>query len=84
MDYLCQISEHAFECFVCLILGTIDMEQAFAWGFDICEWKKHLSPQTWPEILRQFALAAGYGPRWKKPIVETDLPCEDEVNEKHF
>ena len=40
--------------------------QAFAWGFDIREWHRHLNPLTWPDFLRQFALAAGFGPLWKK------------------
>lgn len=40
--------------------------QAYAWGFDIRSWKKHLNPLTWPEILRQLALSAGFGPRLKK------------------
>lgn len=46
------------------------VEGAFAWGFDICSWQRHLNPLTWPEILRQFALAAGYGPKLKKRNVD--------------
>ncbi|GLJ54616.1 hypothetical protein SUGI_1173340 [Cryptomeria japonica] len=42
------------------------VEAAFAWGFDIREWRQYLNPLTWPEVLRQFALAAGFGPQWKK------------------
>ncbi|CAE5958735.1 unnamed protein product [Arabidopsis arenosa] len=42
------------------------VEGAYAWGFDIRSWKKHLNPLTWPEILRQLALSAGFGPRLKK------------------
>ena len=44
--------------------------QAYAWGFDIRSWQCHLNPLTWPEILRQFALAAGYGPKLKKRSTE--------------
>ncbi|EFJ15126.1 hypothetical protein SELMODRAFT_422901 [Selaginella moellendorffii] len=47
------------------------VEAAYAWGFDIQEWGQHVNALTWPEILRQFALASGYGPRWKKKITET-------------
>lgn len=36
------------------------------WGFDIRNWLKHLNPLTWPEVLRQFALSAGFGPHLKK------------------
>uniref|UniRef100_A0A1J3GF28 Homeobox protein ceh-5 n=1 Tax=Noccaea caerulescens TaxID=107243 RepID=A0A1J3GF28_NOCCA len=42
------------------------VEGAYAWGFDIHSWKKHVNPLTWPEILRQLALSTGYGPRLKK------------------
>lgn len=42
------------------------VEGAYAWGFDICSWQRHLTPLTWPEVLRQFALAAGFGPKLKK------------------
>ncbi|XP_024008708.1 homeobox-DDT domain protein RLT1 isoform X2 [Eutrema salsugineum] len=42
------------------------VEGAYAWGFDIRSWKKHLNPLTWPEVLRQLALSAGLGPRLKK------------------
>ncbi|XP_057751041.1 homeobox-DDT domain protein RLT1-like isoform X2 [Arachis stenosperma] len=42
------------------------VEGAYAWGFDIRNWHKHLNQLTWPEIFRQLALAAGYGPQLKK------------------
>ncbi|XP_010540467.1 PREDICTED: homeobox-DDT domain protein RLT1-like [Tarenaya hassleriana] len=42
------------------------VEGAYAWGFDIHSWQKRLSPLTWPEILRQLALSAGFGPWLKK------------------
>ncbi|RDX65166.1 Homeobox-DDT domain protein RLT2, partial [Mucuna pruriens] len=42
--------------------------QAYAWGFDIRNWHKHLNLLTWPEIFRQLALSAGYGPQLKKSI----------------
>ncbi|KAI8024931.1 CTP synthase [Camellia lanceoleosa] len=32
--------------------------------------KYHLNPLTWPEILRQFALSAGFGPKLKKRSIE--------------
>ncbi|XP_051136002.1 homeobox-DDT domain protein RLT2-like isoform X2 [Andrographis paniculata] len=40
---------------------------AHAWGFDLASWKSHLTPLTWPEVLRQISLAAGFGPKLKKP-----------------
>lgn len=40
--------------------------QAYAWGFDIRNWQKHLNQSTWPEIFRQLALSAGFGPQLKK------------------
>lgn len=46
--------------------GLHDILQAFSWGFDIRDWGKHVNAVTWPEILRQFSLAAGFGPKWKK------------------
>ncbi|XP_022135753.1 homeobox-DDT domain protein RLT2 isoform X3 [Momordica charantia] len=42
------------------------VEGAYAWGFDICSWQHHLNPLTWPEILRQLALSAGFGPQLVK------------------
>ncbi|KAL9690367.1 hypothetical protein QQ045_010765 [Rhodiola kirilowii] len=42
------------------------IEGAYAWGFDVHNWKQHLNALTWPEILRQVALSAGFGPQLKK------------------
>nr|XP_043622905.1 homeobox-DDT domain protein RLT1 isoform X2 [Erigeron canadensis] len=42
------------------------VEGAYNWGFDLRNWLKHLNPLTWPEVLRQFALSAGFGPQLKK------------------
>ncbi|XP_044461599.1 homeobox-DDT domain protein RLT1-like isoform X2 [Mangifera indica] len=42
------------------------IEGAYSWGFDICHWQRHLNPLTWPEIFRQLALSAGFGPQLKK------------------
>ncbi|KAL2524213.1 homeobox-1 [Abeliophyllum distichum] len=58
------------------------VEGAYLWGFDICNWKKHLNPLTWPEILRQFALSAGFGPHLMKKSVERarNKGCEDAVS----
>ncbi|XP_068664587.1 homeobox-DDT domain protein RLT2-like [Aristolochia californica] len=57
------------------------VEGAYAWGFDIRSWQRHLSPSTWPEILRQFALSAGFGPQLKKRSVERVYFRDD--NEGH-
>ncbi|WOL11018.1 hypothetical protein Cni_G19779 [Canna indica] len=46
------------------------VEGAYAWGFNIRSWQLHLDHLTWPEILRQFALSAGFGPQLKKRNVE--------------
>ncbi|KAJ6690889.1 HOMEOBOX-DDT DOMAIN PROTEIN RLT2 [Salix koriyanagi] len=46
------------------------VEGAYAWGFDLRSWQRHLNPLTWPEILRQFGLSAGFGPQLKKKNVE--------------
>ncbi|KAG8385512.1 hypothetical protein BUALT_Bualt03G0053000 [Buddleja alternifolia] len=46
------------------------VQGAYVWGFDIRNWQKHLSPLTWPEILRQFALSAGFGPQLKKKGID--------------
>ncbi|KAL8151093.1 hypothetical protein V2J09_020901 [Rumex salicifolius] len=53
------------------------VEGAYAWGFDIRSWQQHLSPLTWPEILRQFALSAGFGPKLKKRNIEPVYMCDD-------
>lgn len=55
------------------------VEGAYMWGFDIRNWLKHLKPLTWPEILRQFALSAGFGPKLKKDKAKRScLPENDE------
>ncbi|KAK4420574.1 Homeobox-DDT domain protein RLT2 [Sesamum alatum] len=53
------------------------VEGAYAWGFDLLSWQRHLTPLTWPEVLRQFALSAGFGPKLKKRSMELPL-CHDE------
>lgn len=56
------------------------LSQAYTWGFDIRNWQRHLNPLTWPEIFRQLALSAGFGPRLKKrSIAWSYLPDNDEV-----
>uniref|UniRef100_A0A161ZWH5 Homeobox domain-containing protein n=1 Tax=Daucus carota subsp. sativus TaxID=79200 RepID=A0A161ZWH5_DAUCS len=57
------------------------VEGAYAWGFDIRSWQRHLNPLTWPEILRQFALSAGFGPKLRKRSAEqTYFRDENEGN----
>ncbi|XP_057948992.1 homeobox-DDT domain protein RLT1-like isoform X3 [Malania oleifera] len=46
------------------------VEGAYSWGFNIRNWQQHLSALTWPEILRQFALSAGFGPKLKNQSSE--------------
>ncbi|WOL14533.1 hypothetical protein Cni_G23313 [Canna indica] len=55
------------------------VEGAYTWGFDIGSWKRHLNYLTWPEILRQFALSAGFGPQLKKR--NADHACYRDENE---
>ncbi|OVA11509.1 Homeobox domain [Macleaya cordata] len=57
------------------------VEGAYAWGFDIRSWQRHLNPLTWPEVLRQFALSAGFGPQLKKRSLEQAFFRDD--NEGH-
>ncbi|XP_054800756.1 homeobox-DDT domain protein RLT1 isoform X3 [Prosopis cineraria] len=65
------------------------VEGAYAWGFDIRNWQKHLNQSTWPEIFRQLALSAGFGPRLKKRNItwsyatdkdEQGRSCEDIIS----
>ncbi|KAL5571100.1 hypothetical protein UlMin_020697 [Ulmus minor] len=53
------------------------IEGAYAWGFDIRSWHRHLNPLTWPEILRQLALSAGFGPQLKKRNIEPSYLHDD-------
>ncbi|XP_061355040.1 homeobox-DDT domain protein RLT2-like isoform X2 [Gastrolobium bilobum] len=53
------------------------VEGAYVWGFDIRNWQRHLNPLTWPEILRQFALSAGFGPQMKKQNIDQVHPCNN-------
>lgn len=43
------------------------LDEAWGWGFDVDVWRAHINALTWPEILRQLAIAAGRGPRKSKP-----------------
>ncbi|KAL0320103.1 UNVERIFIED_CONTAM: Homeobox-DDT domain protein RLT2 [Sesamum radiatum] len=43
---------------------------AYAWGFDLLTGSATDSSLTWPEVLRQFALSAGFGPKLKKQSME--------------
>ena len=43
------------------------LEEAWAWGLDVDAWRGHLHALTWSEVLRQYALAAGWGPRRPRP-----------------
>lgn len=56
------------------------VEGAYAWGFDIRSWQSHLNSLTWPEILRQFALSAGFGPKLKKQSAPAYPRDENECN----
>ncbi|KAK1566908.1 hypothetical protein Q3G72_005921 [Acer saccharum] len=53
------------------------VEGAYAWGFDIRSWQCHLNALTWPEILRQLALSAGFGPQLKKRNIEQAYHHDD-------
>lgn len=53
------------------------VEGAYSWGFDIRTWQRQLNPLTWPEILRQFVLSAGFGPQLKKKNVEAACLHDD-------
>ncbi|KAK3165036.1 hypothetical protein QOZ80_1AG0028110 [Eleusine coracana subsp. coracana] len=57
------------------------VEGAYAWGFNIRSWQRHLNLLTWPEILRQFGLSAGFGPQLKKRNVDEAYYRND--NEGH-
>lgn len=40
------------------------VEQAAKWGFDVKQWWRDLNALTWPELLRQWAICAGLGPKY--------------------
>ncbi|XP_022715831.1 homeobox-DDT domain protein RLT1-like isoform X2 [Durio zibethinus] len=64
------------------------VEGAYSWGFDIRNWQYHLNPLTWPEIFRQLAISAGFGPQLKKQTAgwtymgdnDEGKGCEDVVS----
>ena len=39
------------------------LEEAWAWGFDVDAWRAHLNVLSWPEVLRETAIALGLGPK---------------------
>lgn len=44
-----------------LVAAATRLEEAWAWGLDPDMWRAHLGPLTWPEVLRQQAIAGGAG-----------------------
>ncbi|CAL1398076.1 unnamed protein product [Linum trigynum] len=62
------------------------VEGAYMWGFDIRKWQQLLNPLSWPEIFRQLALSAGFGPQVKKtnaawPHAKDEIKgCEETVS----
>eukprot|EP00878_Enallax_costatus_P022608 GHUV01024000.1.p1 GENE.GHUV01024000.1~~GHUV01024000.1.p1 ORF type:complete len:306 (+),score=71.75 GHUV01024000.1:717-1634(+) len=44
-----------------LVTAAQRLEAAWAWGLDPDLWRAHLGPLTWPEVLRQTAIAGGAG-----------------------
>lgn len=57
------------------------LEEAWAWGFDNREWRFLLNPLSWPEIMRQYALAAGWGP--KRTVLLPEKAEKEEAAEDH-
>lgn len=39
------------------------LEEAWAWGFDVDAWRAHLNVLSWPEVLRETAIALSLGPK---------------------
>lgn len=51
------------------------LDEVWAWGFDLDSWRAHLNGLTWPEVMRQLAIAAGLGPTRPQP---EEIQEEDE------
>jgi hypothetical protein len=47
--------------------------EAHSWGFDVSTWRAHLNALTWPEVLRQLAITAGFGPRRCRPAKQVRI-----------
>ncbi|KAK8629361.1 hypothetical protein V6N13_078203 [Hibiscus sabdariffa] len=58
------------------------VEGAYSWGFEIRSWQHHLNPLTWPEIFRQLAISAGYGPQLKKQSVTWTYDNDQDMQSK--
>jgi hypothetical protein len=56
------------------------VERAPIWGFDVKQWEKDLNALTWPEILRQWAICAGLGPRYASRKEGLEEEESDEEN----
>ena len=56
-------------------------DEAQRWGIDLGVWRAHVGAATWPEVLRQFAIVAGWGPRRCKAA--TQRPARS-LSEGHF
>ena len=46
-----------------MVARAAALEEAWAWGFDVDAWRAHLNVLSWPEVLRQTAIALGLGPK---------------------
>ena len=49
------------------ISSALLVDEAQRWGVDLALWRAHVNAATWPEVLRQFAVVCGWGPRRCKP-----------------
>ena len=56
-----------------MLFAWLQFEQ---WGLDWRQWQCHLNALTWPEIVRQYALAAGWGPKLACQTEKQNAPLQ--------
>ncbi len=70
-----------------VVVAAQCVEEATAWGIDVDAWRAHLNANTWPEVLRQWGIVAGLGPKRAKPKREVKPKIgedgEDVVDDKN-
>ncbi|KAK9845568.1 hypothetical protein WJX84_003443 [Apatococcus fuscideae] len=50
-----------------VVAAATCLEEATAWGIDVDAWRAHLNANTWPEVLRQWGIVTGLGPKRARP-----------------
>jgi len=64
-----------------VVRAASTLDEAVSRGFDVDAWRAHLNQFTWPEVLRQIGISAGYGPKCPRGYRTTEEGEDVSVDE---